>query len=361
MVVNAGNREKIVGWLAQNKGTRNVEVRDRTMDTVMAAVQGPKAMEIVRGLTETDASKLAYYHATPTHYRGADGIVSRTGYTGEDGIEIIVPASLGVALFDDLTARGARPCGLGARDTLRLEAAMPLYDHELTEEINPLQAGLGWAVKLNKGDFIGRDALLRLQQENRSRPVARRPGASGQAHRARGGGGAVRQGRGPGRRPRQQRHVRPDLAEGDCDGLRPAGHRRPLPGRPGWLIECGSRKTRGSCRCRSTAGPKRDGQDSVPPCPTAGLETRPDTRRTAEWTRRRLRPVPRRIEWASLDGGVCTVGLTQFVVEQLTDVIYIELPDVGGADHGRRISVSGRNRIWSSFGQRPHIRRWTAR
>ncbi len=171
MVVNAGNREKIVAWLAQNKGTRDVEVIDRTTETVMAAVQGPKALEIVRGLTETDPSKLAYYHAAPTRYRGADGLVSRTGYTGEDGVEIIVPAPLGVALFDELAARGARPCGLGARDTLRLEAAMPLYGHELTEEIDPLQAGLGWAVKLNKGDFIGRDAMLRVQKENKSDPV----------------------------------------------------------------------------------------------------------------------------------------------------------------------------------------------
>ncbi len=106
MVVNAGNRDKIVGWLAQHKKTRNVEMSDRTRDTVMAAVQGPKALELVRGLTEADASKLAYYHAAPTRYREQDCVVSRTGYTGEDGVEIIVPASLGVALFDELAARG---------------------------------------------------------------------------------------------------------------------------------------------------------------------------------------------------------------------------------------------------------------
>ncbi len=85
-------------------------------------------------------------------------------------MEIIVPAEQGVRLFNELGLRGATPCGLGARDTLRLEAAMPLYGHELTEEIDPLQAGLGWAVKLNKGDFIGRDALLR-RKEDGSRPV----------------------------------------------------------------------------------------------------------------------------------------------------------------------------------------------
>ncbi len=170
MVVNAGNREKIVAWLAQHKGTQSVEVSDRTKDTVMAAVQGPKAMEIVRGLLETDPTQLAYYHAAPTRYRDKGCVVSRTGYTGEDGVEIIVPASIGAGLFDELTSRGARPCGLGARDTLRLEAAMPLYGHELTEEIDPLQAGLSWAVKSNKDEFLGRDALLRKQQD-KTRPM----------------------------------------------------------------------------------------------------------------------------------------------------------------------------------------------
>jgi aminomethyltransferase len=170
MVVNASNREKIVAWLAQHKGKRDVEVSDRTTETIMAAVQGPKAMEMVRGLLETDPSQLAYYHAAPTRYKGRGCVVSRTGYTGEDSVEIIVSAAQGVELFDELAARGARPCGLGARDTLRLEAAMPLYGHELTEEIDPLQAGLGWAAKLNKGDFIGRNALLRAQQD-KTRPT----------------------------------------------------------------------------------------------------------------------------------------------------------------------------------------------
>ena len=170
MVVNAGNREKIVAWLAAHIGTRNVEVSDRTTQTVMAAVQGPKAMALCRDLTATDPSALGYYHGVPTTYQGKPCVVSRTGYTGEDGVEIIVAAEQGVGLFDELARRGATPCGLGARDTLRLEAAMPLYGHELTEEIDPLQAGLGWAVKLNKGEFIGRDALLRLQQD-KARPI----------------------------------------------------------------------------------------------------------------------------------------------------------------------------------------------
>jgi aminomethyltransferase len=170
MVVNASNREKIVGWLHEHKGSRNVQVTDQTFDTCMVAVQGPKALEICRGLTDADAEKLAYYYGTPTRYQGNQCVVSRTGYTGEDGVEIMVGRKVAVQLWEDLLKRGARPCGLGARDTLRLEAAMPLYDHELSEEMDPLQAGLSWAVKLDKGDFIGRDALLK-RQVDKTRPV----------------------------------------------------------------------------------------------------------------------------------------------------------------------------------------------
>src|SRR5947209_88140 len=129
MVVNASNRPKIVGWLAEHKGGRHVEVSDRTADTCMIAVQGPKAVALCRGLTDADAGALAYYHAAPTRCLGQQCVVSRTGYTGEDGLELMVPAAHGVAVWEELVKRGAKPCGLGARDTLRLEAAMPLYGH----------------------------------------------------------------------------------------------------------------------------------------------------------------------------------------------------------------------------------------
>lgn len=161
MVVNASNRDKIVAWLAQHKGQRQVEIKDQTLDTCMVAVQGPKALELCQGLTEADAGKLSYYYAAPTTYKGKPCVVSRTGYTGEDGIEVMLGKALAVELWENLIKRGARPCGLGARDTLRLEAAMPLYGHELSEDIDPLQAGLNWAVKMDKGDFIGREALVR--------------------------------------------------------------------------------------------------------------------------------------------------------------------------------------------------------
>jgi aminomethyltransferase len=165
MVVNASNRGKIVDWLGEHKGAHKVEIQDQTTTTCMLAVQGPQALALCRGLTEADAEQLAYYHATPTRFRGAGCVVSRTGYTGEDGIEIMASAAQARELWEELIRRGAKPCGLGARDTLRLEAAMPLYGHELNEEIDPFQAGLGWAVKMDKGDFIGRDALLRRRED----------------------------------------------------------------------------------------------------------------------------------------------------------------------------------------------------
>ncbi|MFN4261444.1 MAG: glycine cleavage system aminomethyltransferase GcvT [Gemmataceae bacterium] len=165
MVVNAANRAKIVDWLGQHQGERNVTIDDRTLTTGMIAVQGPNAVALCQGIIPFDVSTLSYYYAAPTTYQGQPALVSRTGYTGEDGLELIVAAHQAVSLWAELARRGAKPCGLGARDTLRLEAAMPLYGHELTEEIDPFQAGLSWAVKLDKGDFLGRAALASLRQD----------------------------------------------------------------------------------------------------------------------------------------------------------------------------------------------------
>jgi aminomethyltransferase len=165
MVVNASNRDKIVAVLDKHRAGIDLQFEDQTRTTAMIAVQGPKALDLVRGLTDVDAARLAYYHAAPTRCLGAQAVVSRTGYTGEDGVEIMLGNAKAVGLWEELVRRGARPCGLGARDTLRLEAGMPLYGHELTETIDPLQAGLGWAVKLDKGDFVGREALIQRQQD----------------------------------------------------------------------------------------------------------------------------------------------------------------------------------------------------
>jgi aminomethyltransferase len=160
MVVNAANRTKILDWIEQHRPRIGVEVVDKTKESCMIAVQGPGALQCCQGLVAANLASLRYYFALPTTYQGKDCIVSRTGYTGEDGFEFIVAADEGPRLWKELCAHGAKPCGLGARDTLRLEAAMPLYGHELTEGIDPFEAGLDWAVKLDKGDFVGRQALL---------------------------------------------------------------------------------------------------------------------------------------------------------------------------------------------------------
>ena len=166
MVVNAANRDKLLAHFQQHLGGTDVEIDDQTQATAMLALQGPLALELQRGLFELDAATLKYYFAAPTRYKGVECIVSRTGYTGEDGLEVMIAADRAVDLAEELRRRGATPCGLGARDTLRLEAGMPLYGHELSEEIDPYQAGLAWAVKLDKGDFLGREALLARQQQH---------------------------------------------------------------------------------------------------------------------------------------------------------------------------------------------------
>jgi aminomethyltransferase len=175
MVVNASNRDKIVAWLKQLHGKRQARVEDRTLSRGMVAFQGPEALRLTAALAEqagwtssagASLDSLKYYFATTLKQKdGGEVIVSRTGYTGEDGFEIIVDnaglvplCELAVNLASQLGIE-LKPCGLGARDTLRLEAAMPLYGHELNEEIDPFQAGLAWAVKLDKGDFIGKAAL----------------------------------------------------------------------------------------------------------------------------------------------------------------------------------------------------------
>jgi aminomethyltransferase len=161
MVVNASNRLKIVDWIGRQEKAVAVKMIDTTLQSCMIAVQGPGALACCQGVTDADLGALPYYNSIKTTYHGSDCTVSRTGYTGEIGFEFTVSTEQGPRLWQEFTKRGAKPCGLGARDTLRLEAAMPLYGHELSEEIDPFQAGLNWAVKLAKGDFVGSAALSR--------------------------------------------------------------------------------------------------------------------------------------------------------------------------------------------------------
>jgi aminomethyltransferase len=175
MVVNASNREKIVAWIEDHLPS-GVTLSDDTFQTAMIAVQGPAAIAAVEPLLELDApiTSMRYYTCASGHFDGHQILVSRTGYTGEDGVELICNAVLSLELWDQIMSRaeaaGGMATGLGARDTLRLEAAMPLYGHELSEVINPLQAGLNFAVNLGGRKFIGSDALEKFAQD-KSQPV----------------------------------------------------------------------------------------------------------------------------------------------------------------------------------------------
>lgn len=173
LVVNASNRIKIVQWLREHLQRRDCQLEDQTESHFMLALQGPRAAQLLQSVTATDLTRLGYYQALATTVAGQAALVSRTGYTGEDGFEVIVPAAAAQAIWDDLYQRGQTlgllACGLGCRDTLRLEAAMPLYGHELTEQIDPLTAGLKFAVKLADRQFPGRDILAGLSSQSLTR------------------------------------------------------------------------------------------------------------------------------------------------------------------------------------------------
>jgi aminomethyltransferase len=176
VVCNASNRERVVGQLDRLRAGAEGNFADRTLNTAMIAVQGPRAIETLQPLFDQPLDPVRYYHMTMGRLMGGvNAVVSRTGYTGEDGFEVIVGASAAVAvwnaLFESGKPYGIVPCGLGARDTLRLEAAMALYGHELTDSIDPFSAGVGWAVKLDKGEFVGRDALKTLKGHPRLRRI----------------------------------------------------------------------------------------------------------------------------------------------------------------------------------------------
>jgi len=179
VVCNASNRPAVLGQLERYRPDYQSEVTDKTLDTAMLAVQGPAAQATLEPLFDQPLEGLKSYHLRLGRLVGdAEAVVSRTGYTGEDGFELIVGAGDAERVWDALLesgrTHGILPCGLGARDTLRFEAAMPLYGHELSESIDPFEAGLGWAVKLGKGDFVGREALVSRRQQQRRKRVGLR-------------------------------------------------------------------------------------------------------------------------------------------------------------------------------------------
>jgi aminomethyltransferase len=177
IVCNAGNRDAVVAHLGELRGRGDFDatVDDRSDRTALIAPQGPNAAELLSGLTDLDLSGLGYYRSLRGSVAGVECLVARTGYTGEDGFELLCDARRATALWGALMAAGEalglRPCGLGSRDTLRLEAGMPLYGNELTRETNPYEANLGRVVKLDKGEFVGRAALAAVQQSGPKRKL----------------------------------------------------------------------------------------------------------------------------------------------------------------------------------------------
>jgi len=178
LVVNAGNREKILAWLRQNLKKRQVdnhsiEINDKTTEYSMIALQGPKTIELLDPFTTGELTAMRYYTGQLMSVAGVECFVSRTGYTGEDGCEIICDADKIVDLWEQLFAAaekvGGRAIGLAARDTLRLEAGMPLYGHELLESINPVEAQLDFAINLRDREFIGKEAIMNFQKDHHQR------------------------------------------------------------------------------------------------------------------------------------------------------------------------------------------------
>jgi aminomethyltransferase len=176
LCINAGNIDKDVAWLRQQAAGFEVVLDDVSDDYALLAVQGPRAAAIVQSLTGAKLGLIKYYHFAEGTVAGFHCLISRTGYTGEDGFELYHAAGDAVALAEALLAAGAphglELCGLGARDSLRLEAGYPLYGHEIDADISPLAADLGWTVKLDKSaDFVGRAALAAEKQNGSARRI----------------------------------------------------------------------------------------------------------------------------------------------------------------------------------------------
>ena len=171
VVVNASNTDKDFEWLADYAKSMDVEVKNVSADYAQLAVQGPAAERMLQPLVDTSLQAIKYYRFAHAKVYGVPAIVSRTGYTGEDGFEVYVAPEFGPNLFRKLVEGGVKPCGLGARDTLRLEAKMALYGNDIDHSTTPIEADLAWIVKLDKGEFMGRDVLERERSEGPKRKL----------------------------------------------------------------------------------------------------------------------------------------------------------------------------------------------
>ena len=176
LVVNAGNRARDWEWVAARSADFDVALSDDSDDTALIAVQGPASQRILDPITDVDLGGVGYYRFAEGSVGPGEGVISRTGYTGEDGFELYVPAGAAEAVWHAVSEAGAehglRAAGLGARDSLRLEMGYALYGNDLDEEHTALESGLGWIVKLEAGDFIGRDALAAEKERGVRRRLA---------------------------------------------------------------------------------------------------------------------------------------------------------------------------------------------
>ena len=171
LVVNAGTTDKDWDWIKSHHSGESVELSNVSSDYCQIALQGPDAISILQELTDTPLDQIKYYHFTTGRVDGVESIISRTGYTGEDGFEIYAAPDKAEQLWNKMldagkagTDTGVLPCGLAARNTLRLEAGMSLYGHEIDETTTLLEANLGWICKLDKGDFVGREVLAKQKE-----------------------------------------------------------------------------------------------------------------------------------------------------------------------------------------------------
>ena len=173
MVVNASNADKDFAHISRHLARYDARLENKSDDLALLALQGPQAPEILRNLTRTDLTTIDYYHFVEGDVAGMPAIISRTGYTGEDGFELYFDNQYGHQIWNAILGGGrVTPAGLGARDTLRLEMGMALYGSDIDDTTTPLEANLGWLVKLQKGDFVGRDALVRQKEQGMTRKLA---------------------------------------------------------------------------------------------------------------------------------------------------------------------------------------------
>ncbi len=178
MVLNAANTERDLAWM-HDHNPMGATLEDISEDSALLALQGPKALEIAQPFLSDDLDDLKFYHfwerSNGAFLDCEEAIISRTGYTGEPGLELYVPAGRAAHVWTTLLEageeQGLKPAGLGARDTLRLEAGLCLHGNDITEETNPYEAGLGWLVKLDKGDFIGRETLCDIHEQGPERQL----------------------------------------------------------------------------------------------------------------------------------------------------------------------------------------------